>query len=334
MKKLALCAVECAVLLVGVGWGLAQASDPKDLTGQWQATAQGPQRGLRLVLLVWKADGGGGKTVCKYINPIAHGTGIPRAAWEVPKPPPPPAPMAANADPSFEVATIKPSNSSDAGKGFALSGRNFSTRNTSLDDLIEYAYDVHLKQIVGGPEWMDKDKFDVGAVPDREGSPSHEQLMIMMQKLLADRFQLKFHHDERELSVYVLSVAEGGPRNLTRSNRADDQFFIPIGPTPGGLMMRVVNGNMQDFSGFGLQGTVLDRPVLDRTGLKGRYDFVLTWLPNGTEFGGRFPPSPPSDNPPPNLFTAIQEQLGMKLAAVKAPADVMVIDKAEKPSAN
>jgi uncharacterized protein (TIGR03435 family) len=99
-------------------------------------------------------------------------------------------------------------------------------------------------------------------------------------------------------------------------------------------MMRVFNGNMRDFSGFGLQGTVLDRPVLDQTGLKGRYDFVLTWLPGGTELGGRLPPPPPSDNPPPNLFTAIQEQLGMKLAAVKAPADVMVIDKAEKPSEN
>jgi uncharacterized protein (TIGR03435 family) len=367
---------------------LAQASDPKDLTGQWQGTAQGPQQGLRVVFLVSKADGVGWKTVFNYIDLIAQGTGIPRAAnltlrgsvvqiqvpgnggsylgqlsadgnsiagswtqggpnmtlnlvrtsaetaWEVPKPPPPPAPMAANADPSFEVATIKPSNSNNAGKGFGLSGRNFSTRNTSLDDLIEYAYDVHLKQIVGGPDWMDKDKFDVGAVPDQEGSPSHEQLKIMVQKLLADRFQLKFHHDKRELSVYVLSVAEGGPKNLTKSDRTDDKFSIPIGPAPGGLMMRVFNGNMRDFSGFGLQGAVLDRPVLDQTGLKGRYDFVLTWLPGGTEFGGRLPPPPPSDNPPPNLFTAIQEQLGMKLAAVKAPADVMVIDKAEKPSAN
>jgi uncharacterized protein (TIGR03435 family) len=79
---------------------------------------------------------------------------------------------------------------------------------------------------------------------------------------------------------------------------------------------------------------VLDRPVLDQTGIVGRYDFTLTWAPVGTEFGGAPPDLAPTDNPPPNLFTAIQEQLGLKLEAVKAPADVMVIDKAEKPSPN
>ena len=98
--------------------------------------------------------------------------------------------------------------------------------------------------------------------------------------------------------------------------------------------MPIHNATMSDFTGFALQGAVLDRPVLDQTGIKGRYDFTLTWAPLGTEFGGKLPPPPPSDNPPPGLFTAIQEQLGLKLDAVKAPADVMVIDKAEKPSAN
>jgi uncharacterized protein (TIGR03435 family) len=136
------------------------------------------------------------------------------------------------------------------------------------------------------------------------------------------------------LSVYVLSVAEGGPKDLTERLGTDDRFHIPIRPAPGGLVMRVSNVSMGDFTGFGLQGAVLDRPVLDQTELKGRYDFVLTWHPGGTEFGGRLPPPAPSDNPPPDLFTAIQEQLGMKLAAVKASADVMVIDQAERPPAN
>jgi uncharacterized protein (TIGR03435 family) len=388
MKKLLLWAAVSAALVASVGRAWAQAPDAKDLTGQWQGTTQAPQRGLRVVFLVSKAADGGWKTVFNYIDLIAQGTGIPRAAnltlrgstvqievpanggsyqgqlsadgtaitgswtqgrqnmtldlvrttaataWEVPKPPAPPPPMAANADPSFDVATIKPSSPDARGKGFGISGRNYSTRNTSLADLIEYAYDVHLKQIVGGPDWMDKDKYDVSAVPDREGDPSHQQWKTMVQKLLADRFQLSFHHDKRELPVYVLSLAKGGPKNLTMSVRTDDKFSIPIGAAPGGLTMRVSNGSMQDFSGFGLQGAVLDRPVLDQTGLKGRYDFVLTWSPGGTEFGGRLPPPPPSDNPPPGLFEAIQEQLGMKLDAVKAPADVMVIDNAEKPSAN
>jgi uncharacterized protein (TIGR03435 family) len=389
MKRLLLGAAVSVVLVAGVGRAWAQASEAKDLTGQWQGTTQGaPQPELRVVFLVSKAADGGWKTVFNYIDLIAQGTGIPRAAnmtlrgstvqievpanggryqgqlsadgtvitgswtqgaktmtldlirattataWEVPKPPAPPPPMAANADPSFDVATIKPSDPNARGKGFGIRGRNFSTRNTSLDDLIEYAYDVHLKQIVGGPDWMDKDRFDVSAVPDREGDPSHQQWQTMVQKLLADRFQLKFHHDKRELSVYVLSLAKGGPKNLTRSYRTDDKFSIPIGAAPGGLTMRVSNGSLRDFSGFALQGAVLDRPVLDQTGLKGRYDFVLTWSPSGTEFGGRLPPPPPSDNPPPGLFQAIQEQLGMKLDAVKAPAEVMVIDEAEKPSAN
>jgi uncharacterized protein (TIGR03435 family) len=145
---------------------------------------------------------------------------------------------------------------------------------------------------------------------------------------------LKFHNEKRELNVYVLSVEKGGPKNLNASDRTDDKFSIPIGGVPGGMTMRVKNVSMGDFTGFGLQGAVLDRPVLDQTGLKGRYDFTLTWAPLGTEFGGHLPAPPPTDNPPPNLFTAIQEQLGMKLEAVKAPADVMVIDSAQTASAN
>ena len=236
------------------------------------------------------------------------------------------------------MATIKASPNNPFGwamglKGFQ-GGRNFSAHNTSLDDLIEYAYDVHLKQIVGGPDWMDKDKFDIAGVPDREGYPSHQQCKAMVQKLLADRFQLKFHREKRVLSVYVLSLAEGGPKNLTERLGTDDTFHIPIKPAPGGLVMSVSNVSMGDFTGFGLQGAVLDRPVLDQTGLKGRYDFVLTWRPGGTEFDGRLPPLAPTDNLPLDLFTAIQEQLGMELATVKAPMDVMVIDQAERPPAN
>jgi uncharacterized protein (TIGR03435 family) len=98
--------------------------------------------------------------------------------------------------------------------------------------------------------------------------------------------------------------------------------------------MPIKNATMTDFTAFALQGGVLDRPVLDQTGIAGRYDFTLTWAPLGTEFGGSLPPPSATDNPPPGLFTAIQEQLGLKLEAVKAPADVMVIDKAERPPAN
>jgi uncharacterized protein (TIGR03435 family) len=258
----------------------------------------------------------------------------PEIAWEVPKPPPPPKPMAADANPAFEVATIKPNLDGGHGKGFGIRGRTLSTINTSLADLIVFAYDVHNKQILGGPDWIDKDKFDIVGVPDTEGSPSNRQWKMMVQKLLADRFQLVFHHEKRDLPVYILSVAKGGPKNLNKSDATGDGFSVPIRNVPGGFTMPIRNAMMSDFTSFALQGAVLDRPVLDQTGLTGRYDFTLTWAPLGTEFGGGLPAPAPIDNPPPNLFTAIQEQLGLKLEAVKAPADVMVIDKAEKPSAN
>jgi uncharacterized protein (TIGR03435 family) len=364
--------------------------DPKDLTGQWQGTAHAsaPDPALRVVFQVSKADGGGWKTVFNYIDLIAAGQGIPRAAnltlqgstvqiavpgnsgnyrgqlsadgktitgtwtqggpdmtlillrttpetaWDVPKPPAPPKPMAPDANPAFEVATIKPNPTGGGGKGFGIRGRTFTTVNTSLADLIVFAYDVHNKQILNGPDWIDKDKYDITAVPDTEGAPSNRQWKMMVQKLLADRFQLGFHHEKRDLNVYILSVAKGGPKNLNKSDSTTDGFSVPIRQVPGGFSMPIKNANMGDFTSFALQGAVLDRPVLDQTGIVGRYDFTLTWAPLGTEFGGMLRPPAPTDNPPAGLFTAIQEQLGMKLEAVKAPADVMVIDKAEKPSAN
>lgn len=252
------------------------------------------------------------------------------AMWPIPEPP---KPMAAGASPSFEVATIKPSEPGANGKAFLLKGRAFSTYNTSLTDLIVFAYNVHKKQVIGGPEWLDKDRYDISGVPDVEGAPGDRQLEGMVQKLLADRFQLTFHHEKQELSVYILSVAKGGPKNLTKSD-SEDGATMPIRPIPGGFTMPMRNALMMDFTGFALQGAVLDRPVLDHTDIKGRYDFTLTWAPLGTEFGGNLPPPAAADNPPPGLFTAIQEQLGMVLTPTKAPADVLVIDKAEKPSSN
>jgi uncharacterized protein (TIGR03435 family) len=252
------------------------------------------------------------------------------SAWDIPAPP---KRMAEDADPSFDVATIKPSKPGQDGKGFQLRGRTVMTFNTSLADLIEFAYDVHVKQIVGGPDWIDKDKFDITAVPDKPGEPSYNQEKAMVQKLLADRFQLTFHHEKKELSVYVLTAEKGGPKNVTKSASTQDGFSIPIGPAPGGIKLSVRNGTMTNFAVFGLQGAVLDRPVLDQTGITDRLDFALTWTPDDSQFGGHIR-VPPSDNAAPGLFTAIQEQLGLKLEAVRAPADVMVIDRAEAPSAN
>jgi Protein of unknown function (DUF3738) len=145
-------------------------------------------------------------------------------AWAIPEPPPPPKMMAADASPTFDVATIKPSNPEKHGKNFWVNGRNFSTQNTTLADLIEFSYGVHLRQIVGAPEWIDKDKFDVAAVSGGEGQPNDDQWKDMIRKLLADRFKLEFHHDKKVLSAYALTLGTA-PRKIAKTETK--------GPLPG-----------------------------------------------------------------------------------------------------
>jgi len=254
-------------------------------------------------------------------------------AWSIPEPPARPTPMAADANPAFEVATIKPSRPNVQGKGFLVRGRTFSTINTSLSDLITFAYELHARQIVGGPAWLETDKYDLTAEPDGSGQPDAKQWKVMVQKLLADRFRLAFHRDKRELSVYAIVPARTGPK-LTKSegdpNGLPSLLFRGLGVLPAR------NATMADFAGV-MQGAVLDRPVVDQTGLVGRFDFTLTWTPDESQFGGLgVKVSPPADNPdaPPGLFTAIEEQLGLRLNSTRAPVDVLVIDSADKPTPN
>jgi uncharacterized protein (TIGR03435 family) len=255
-------------------------------------------------------------------------------AWEIPESPASPKSMAADADPSFEVATIKPTSPDAPGNYFHVDGRKFTTHNISLAGLIGFAYGVHAMQIVNGPEWIDKDKYDITAVPNAEGQPNEKQWKIMLQKLLADRFKLAFHRDKRELSAFALTVAKGGPKNLAVNTSGGPLPSLFFRGTPGGIMLPGGNATMTDLTGL-LQEVVLDRPVVDQTGLKGRFDFTLKWAPDESQFSGHAPSSTSDDpNAPPNLFTAIQEQLGLKLDAVKTPVDVLVLDRVEKPSAN
>jgi uncharacterized protein (TIGR03435 family) len=257
-------------------------------------------------------------------------------AWEIPPPPPPPKLMAADADPSFEVATIKPNNSGASGlQQLTLNGRNFTVKNASLGDLIAFAYNVQIKQIVGGPDWMDKDRYDIAAVPEQEGIPNPQQLRVMIQKLLTDRYSLKFHHDKRELSAYVLTVGKN-PQKLKPTELSGPLPGIGFRPTPAGLTLNVRNGTLADFTGF-LQAIVLDRPVVDQTAITGKFDFQFTFTPDDSEFSGHPPPLPThtdATEPSPGLFEAIQQQLGLKLDAVKTAVDVIAIDHVEKVSAN
>ena len=255
-------------------------------------------------------------------------------AWAIPEPP---KSMPADAKPGIDVATVKPSQPGRPGKLFSFQGRSLVTFNTNMNDLVTFAYSLHTKQIIGAPDWFGTDSFDIDAVPDVSGRPNLNQMRLLLQKLLADRFQLKFHHDQRELSAYILSVAPGGPKCKTTTAAPNDPpGFLFRGL--GDLMVR--NMTMADFAN-GMQTAVMDKPVVDQTGLKDRYDFNLKWTPDDSQFAqfrgnGAPPPPPPSDDPnaPPALYTAIQEQAGLKIGPGKAQDDVIVIDHVEKPTAN
>jgi uncharacterized protein (TIGR03435 family) len=251
-------------------------------------------------------------------------------AWALPAPP---KTMAANAPLTFEVATIKPSVPNSPGKLFTVKGPDVFTLNTTLSDIMTLAYEVHINQIAGAPSWFENDKFDIQGRPTAEGIPNTDQLRGLLRSLLADRFKLTTHNEKKEMPAYVLTAGSGSHKmtpNTANPTGLPGLFFKGLG------QMVVTNATMAQFVGS-LQGAVLDRPVVDRTGIQGRFDFTLTWTADDSQFrsfGPRPPSGPPADNAPPGLFTAIQEQLGLKLDRGNAPVDVIVIDRVEKPSDN
>lgn len=252
-------------------------------------------------------------------------------AWAIPDPPPPPTPMSADAGAVFEVVTIKPSQDDGVHLYLDASGV-FHPTGPSLSDLIKLAYDVHSRQIVGGPPWLDREKYDLFAKPDKPGKPTLGQLKVMLQKLLADRFQLSLHHEMRELSVYAITVVKSGA-NLTRNdNDPNGNSSYSAGPR----VVSLTNGTMADLAnGLQRSGNILDRPVVDQTGLgSARYDLIVKWTPLASaQVGGGERQADDADSPP-DLFTAFQQQLSLKLVSTKAPVDVLVIDHVEKPSEN
>jgi uncharacterized protein (TIGR03435 family) len=248
-------------------------------------------------------------------------------AWEIPKPQPP---MAADADPSFTTATIKPSKPNYPDKGFAVQRGRLAAANFTLSELVSMAYEINSSQIIGAPAWVNTDKFDIAAQYNPEGAPNDRQLRSLVRKLLAERFKLSLHRDKKELLVYVLSKAGGGPK-LVRSAADPSQLPRLASPDPGKL--KVSNGTMQDLANL-MRFGVLGRPVLDQTGIEGRYDITLNWTPDDSQYPGlgvTIPHPTGSINEPP-LSAAIQEQLGLKLDATRAPVETLVIDHVEKPS--
>jgi uncharacterized protein (TIGR03435 family) len=261
-----------------------------------------------------------------FVHPLTLSRATPQTAWEIPKPR---QPMAADADPSIVTATIKPSNPSEPSKAFAVKLSRLTAANFTLSNLISLAYEINSKQIIGAPAWVDAEKLDITAQYNGEGEPSPSQLRAMVRKLLAQRFKLGLHRDKKELPVYALSKTGSDPK-LTRStadpNQLPDLFFQVLGK------LKVSNGTMRDFVSV-MQSGVLDRPVLNRTGIAGKYDFTLNWTPDDSQFPGLGVtiPHPTGATAPPPLSAAIQAQLGLKLDSTMASVQVFVIDHVEKP---
>jgi uncharacterized protein (TIGR03435 family) len=255
--------------------------------------------------------------------------------WVIPTPALNPKAMDPNADPAFEVATIKSSNPEEQRKFFRLRPDRLEGVNETVADMITFSYGLHRKQIVDAPAWIDSEKFDMSAKPDTEGMPSIGQWKTMVRKLLTDRFKLSFRRDQRELAVYVLSVGPAGAK--LAESQGDPKGLPGIGFQRRMGDLGAFNVSMADFLNFMTRNAGLDRPILDRTGLTGKYDFKLRWTPDDAQGSALAPdtPRPSGDaNPAPPLYIALQEQLGLKFSAAKALAEVYLIDHVEKPSEN
>ena len=240
-----------------------------------------------------------------------------------------PAQQIPNVPLTFAVATIKPSKP-DAVAATQIRGNRFVTEGTTFVDVFKYAYNVHPGQVMGGPEWLRTEKFDMGADPETEKRPSSDQMKAMVQQLLVERFHVVMHHEQKALPVYALVKTADTPK-LTKTT-ADPSGIPVVGYSPGGEL-HVGNATMANFATF-LQRFVLDRPAVDQTGISGRFDLVLRWTPDNFRAGDKPGDLQEDASAPPNLFTAMKEQLGLKLQPTKADTDVFSIERVEHPSEN
>jgi uncharacterized protein (TIGR03435 family) len=241
----------------------------------------------------------------------------------------------ADLNPSFEVATIKPTNPADPGRYFRVVGRVYYAHDVSLADLIDLTYGIHPSQIIDAPAWVRTDKFDLVGTQPGEDEPDGLQWLAMIRNLLTDRFALKLRREQRDLASYVLTVDKSGPRNLTPSTSTNPNPSLEFNLAPNGIVLPARNAALGQFCQM-MQQVVLDRPVVDRTGLGGRFDFNLVFLPNESQFDGHPPvtASQVTGEPAPDLFGAIRTQLGLKLEAAKVPTSVLILEHAEHPTAN
>ncbi|MEG9432173.1 TIGR03435 family protein [Terriglobus sp. ADX1] len=254
-------------------------------------------------------------------------------AWAIPEPPPPQPKMDPNANPSFEVATIKPQAPDEKGFAFLLNRGNFIGKGLTLEKMMTISLSLNAAQIVGLPEWATQDKYDIDAKPDTPGQPSLKQFMSEVAKLMTERYGLKYHVEKRTMTAYSLTVAKGGIKMKPSPTGSGD---IPgFGLPPGRLFIN--NATMQELSAF-LQSDMFDHPVVDQTNLGAtRYNGTLKYQMDDNQLlkaGLKAQPQSDSGDTPPPLITALAQDFGLKLESGKIPVDVLVVDSVTKPTPN
>ena len=232
---------------------------------------------------------------------------------------------------TFAVVSIKHSQEGRRGGGIKPlpGGQEYAAQGAPVKLMISLMYKVPLREITGGPAWIDTEPYDVEAKADRPHNL--DDLHVMFQNLLADEFKLRFHKETREGPVYALTVDKKGPK--MKVNESPQDFKIPIQGGRGGVLIgtRVPMNYLAWFLGQVMQRD--ERPVINLTGLEGNYDFTLSFAPD-------LPPDVPKESLPPELldrpsiFEAVKQQLGLKLEPQKGPVEYYVIDHLEKPTVN
>jgi bla regulator protein BlaR1 len=232
----------------------------------------------------------------------------------------------------FEVASIKPSAPTGPMNRVRVQiapGGRLDASNITVKFLIQQAYNVKDFQISGGPGWINSERYDLVAKADGDVGRM-DQIRPLIQKLLADRFQLTIHRDTKELPIYALVVGKSGSKlKESAANGPGPQIRMGRGLIDGqGMGMEMLANQLSNAIG---------RTVLDKTGLTGQYDIKLEFTPeDGPGHGPGDGPeaAPPPDAAAPSVFTAVQEQLGLKLESSKGPVQIIIIDRVEKPTEN
>lgn len=231
--------------------------------------------------------------------------------------------MARDAGPDWEVVTVKPSDPNAVGDHIDQNGRHLVLAGDTVEMLLVLGYNVQKNQIADAPDWVKTARWNIEGLCNTDGEMNLPQLQTMIRKVLAERFGLKLHKDQREMAVYRLTVTKGGPKMTAGDPNGSPEQHPRDGSGQHSETMK--NASMAELA-LVLEFRV-DRPIVDQTGLNGRYDFTLKWTYDEDR-------APTDGSAAPSLFTAVQEQLGLKLEPVKAPADVLVIDQVERPGEN